>query len=156
MKIIGISFLSESSVALIDNGKLIYAISEERLNRIKNWWGNPYKAIEFVLKETKNKIKDIDFIATHGLSAITKDIPATQHFKNKILEIKNSKLDKSKKNSQIKFLKSRYDHELKANKRILRNISSLKKNIMISKYMTIMKHMRRVHIFIQVGINVTH
>ena len=56
MKIIGIGFLSESSVCLIENGKVKYAISQERLNRIKNWWGNPYKAIDFVLKETKNKI----------------------------------------------------------------------------------------------------
>ena len=69
MKIIGINYLSESSVALIENGKLKYAISEERLNRIKNWWGNPFKAIEFVLKETNNKLatrarfKDsVDFI----------------------------------------------------------------------------------------------
>ena len=34
MKIIGINYLSESSVALIENGQLKYAISEERLNRI--------------------------------------------------------------------------------------------------------------------------
>ena len=57
MKILGINYLSESSVALIENGKIKYAISEERLNRIKNWWGNPFKAIKFVLKETNNKLK---------------------------------------------------------------------------------------------------
>ena len=68
MKILGINYLSESSVALIDNGKLKYAISEERLNRIKNWWGNPFEAVNYVLKETNNKINDIDFFATHGLS----------------------------------------------------------------------------------------
>ena len=56
MKIIGINYLSESSVALIENGKLKYAISQERLNRIKNWWGNPFLAIKFLLKETNNKI----------------------------------------------------------------------------------------------------
>ena len=38
MKVLGIGFLSESSVALIENGKLKYAISEERLNRIKYWY----------------------------------------------------------------------------------------------------------------------
>ena len=73
MKVLGINYLSESSVALIHNGKIIYAISEERLNRIKNWWGNPYKAIDFVLKETKTKIKDIDYIATHGISSLVED-----------------------------------------------------------------------------------
>ena len=70
MKIIGIGFLSESSVCLIENGKVKYAISQERLNRIKNWWGNPYKAINFVLKETKNKIKDINIFSTHGLLSL--------------------------------------------------------------------------------------
>jgi len=127
MKILGISFLSESSVSLIDNGKIVYAISQERLNRIKNWWGNPYKAIEFVLKETKNKMKDIDFIATHGLSAITKDIPNLKHFDKKISEVSKSRLIKNKKNNQIKFLKERLAHEIRANKRVLRNINSLKK-----------------------------
>jgi len=51
MKILGINYLSESAVALIDNGKLKYAISEERLNRKKNWWGNPYRSIDYVLKQ---------------------------------------------------------------------------------------------------------
>ena len=36
MKILGINYLSESSVALLQNGKIKYAISQERLNRIKN------------------------------------------------------------------------------------------------------------------------
>ena len=58
MKILGINYLSESSVAFIENGELKYAISEERLNRVKNWWGNPFKAINYVLKETNNKIKE--------------------------------------------------------------------------------------------------
>ena len=81
MKVLGIGFLSESSVSLIENGKIKYAISQERLNRIKNWWGNPFKAIDFVLKETKNNLGDIDFISTHGKSALTKDIPSKEHFK---------------------------------------------------------------------------
>ena len=55
MKILGINYLSESSVALIENGEVKYAISQERLNRKKNWWGNPYKAINFILNETNNK-----------------------------------------------------------------------------------------------------
>ena len=66
MKVLGINYLSESSVALIHNGKIIYAISEERLNRIKIGEVTLI-AIDFVLKETKTKIKDIDYIATHGI-----------------------------------------------------------------------------------------
>ena len=84
MKILGINYLSESSVALIENGKIKYAISEERLNRIKNWWGNPFKAINFVLKETNNRLKDIDFFATHGASCFKDIIPNKNIFEKKI------------------------------------------------------------------------
>ena len=35
MKVIGINYLSESSVCLVENGIVKYAISEERLNRKK-------------------------------------------------------------------------------------------------------------------------
>ena len=60
------------------------AISQKRLNRVKNWWGNPLKAINFVLKETRYKVKDIDYFATHRLSAYTRDILNIGHFKKKI------------------------------------------------------------------------
>ena len=127
MKILGINYLSESSVALIENGKLKYAISEERLNRIKNWWGNPFKAIEFVLKETNNKLTDIDLFATHGLSCVKSFTPDKKVYDNKIKEILNSKLDLKKKKIQINFLKDRFVHEAKARKRNSYNIDSLKK-----------------------------
>ena len=80
MRILGIGFLSESSVALINNGKIEFAISEERLNRKKNWWGNPFKAINFVLSNTNKKLKDINYFATHGLSAYSNDVPSRLHF----------------------------------------------------------------------------
>ena len=127
MKILGINYLSESSVALIENGKLKYAISEERLNRVKNWWGNPLKSIEFVLKETNNKLKDIDLFATHGLSCLKNFIPDKNIYNNKIKEILISKLDLKKKRIQINFLKDRFEHETKARRRNLININSLKK-----------------------------
>ena len=41
MRILGINYLSESSVCLLENGKLKYAISEERINRVKNWVAAP-------------------------------------------------------------------------------------------------------------------
>ena len=97
MKILGINYLSESSVALIEDGKLKYAISEERLNRVKNWWGNPIKAINYVLKETNNKINDIDLFATHGLSCSKNESPVKDAYDNKIKEIQLSKLDSKKK-----------------------------------------------------------
>ena len=94
MKILGINYLSESSVALIENGKIKYAISQERLNRIKNWWGNPFQAIKFVLKETNNKLKDIDIFATHGASCFNNIIPDKTLFDEKIKVINKSNLNK--------------------------------------------------------------
>ena len=114
MKILGINYLSESSVALIENGRLKYAISEERINRIKNWWGNPYKSIKFVLKETNNKLNDIDLFATHGSSCYQNIKPNRDIFDNNLKKILSSKLNSNKKKKQIKFLekdlKMKYQH----------------------------------------------
>ena len=61
MRILGINYLSESSVCLLENGKLKYAISEERINRVKNWYGSPLKSIKECLDYFNLKLKDIDF-----------------------------------------------------------------------------------------------
>ena len=66
MNILGIGFLSEASACLLMNGKLIAAVSEERLNRKKLWYGYPEDSIKEVLDLGKIKLKNIDFIATHG------------------------------------------------------------------------------------------
>ena len=113
MKIIGINYLSESSVALIENGKIKYAISQERLNRKKNWYGIPYQAIYHVLKKTKNKINDIDYFTTFGLSAVLRDIPDKLIYKKKELEIKVSNLNAFRKKQQLSYLRERYFHEKK-------------------------------------------
>ena len=66
MNILGIGFLSEASACLLKNGKLVAAISEERLNRKKLWYGYPEASINQVLEIGKIKLNDIDFVATHG------------------------------------------------------------------------------------------
>ena len=111
MKVIGINYLSESSVCLVENGIVKYAISEERLNRKKNWYGIPYASIKKLLKDTKNKISDIDLFATCGLSSLVNDVPDIGYLKKKIYEIKVSKLSKKIKKKQISFLKKRSKHE---------------------------------------------
>ena len=67
MKILGINYLSESSISYMDDGILKFSISEERINRIKNWYGNPLKSISILLDKYKINLEDIDFIATHGI-----------------------------------------------------------------------------------------
>ena len=66
MKILGINFGHDSSVALIVNGKLINAIEEEKVSRIKQDFGWPKKSINFILSENKIKPSEIDLIVFGG------------------------------------------------------------------------------------------
>ena len=111
MKIIGINYLSESSVCLLVNGNIINAISEERINRTKNWYGLPRKTIDFILKKNNLKAKNIDYFVTSGLSSITNDMPNKYAISKKIEKIENSKLKKKIKLRQINFLNKRAKHE---------------------------------------------
>ena len=132
MKILGINYLSESSISFLKNGKVEFAISEERLNRIKNWYGNPYRSIKHFLRIKNTDLDEIDFIATHGLIS------------NPKLINKNKKEYNDKKNSLIilisqqekKYLISKLDlrkKEILASKRARELIdelqSKLKKNL---------------------------
>ena len=67
MKILGLNYLSESSISYMENGKIKFSISEERLNRIKNWYGNPLSSIEHFLNAYNLDLKDINYFCSHGL-----------------------------------------------------------------------------------------
>lgn len=128
MKIIGVNYLSESSVCLLENGKIKYAISQERINRKKNWYGIPYKSIERLLSDTNNNIENINYVVTCGLSSLTKDMPNKKEFQHKIDLINKSNLKKNIKKKQINFLKKREKHEdLVINVRTKKIINDLKK-----------------------------
>ena len=63
MYILGINaFHGDSAAALIKDGKLIFAIEEERLRRVKHWAGFPELAIKSALKYANLKLTDIDHI----------------------------------------------------------------------------------------------
>ena len=63
MIILGINaFHGDSSACIFKDGKLIAAIEEERLRRIKHWAGFPSESIKFCLDECGITLKDfIDF-----------------------------------------------------------------------------------------------
>lgn len=110
MNILGISFLADASAVLFRDGKLIAAIGEERLNRIKLWNGVPMEAIEEVLILGGISLQDVDVIATHG------SVPGEinwSYFEKKIDQVEQSSLDEETKKIQIQVLKERYDHENK-------------------------------------------
>lgn len=58
MKILGIYDGHNSSAAILENGKVLAAISEERITRVKNQGGFPKKAIKKVLEMTGSSLKD--------------------------------------------------------------------------------------------------
>ena len=66
MNILGISHLEPSSfghytsVAMLDDNSNLFAISEERLSRIKNDGGYPSKAIQICLNQNNLRLDNID------------------------------------------------------------------------------------------------
>lgn len=66
MKIIGIHDGHNGSCALVEDGKLILAVQEERFINVKNAAGFPKNALQYLLKETGTKLSDIDHFAIHS------------------------------------------------------------------------------------------
>ena len=61
--ILGISaFYHDSAAALIKDGKIIAAVQEERFSRKKHDPGYPFYSVEYVLKEGRIKLSDVDYI----------------------------------------------------------------------------------------------
>jgi len=72
MNILGIWDGHDSGAALIKDGKIVKAISEERLNRKKLYVGFPSESIKFILNHIKKE--EIDLIAIAGLEGLVADI----------------------------------------------------------------------------------
>ncbi|TYC01384.1 MAG: carbamoyltransferase [Kosmotoga sp.] len=93
MYILGINaFHGDSSACIVKDGKLVVAIEEERIRRVKHWAGFPSEAIKFCLNEINIEIQDIDHVA------ISRNPSA--HLGKKILRI-------VKKTPKLSFLKDR-------------------------------------------------
>ena len=64
LNILGINaYHADAAAAIIKEGKLVFAVEEERLNRIKHWAGFPSQAIAACLDYSKLTLNDIDYIA---------------------------------------------------------------------------------------------
>ena len=63
MIILGIHDGHDSSVALMINGKIVYAAQEERFSRLKTDYGLPVFAIKDCLNSTGIKAEDINEVA---------------------------------------------------------------------------------------------
>ena len=61
--ILGISaFYHDSAAAILKNGKIIAAAQEERFSRKKHDARYPFNAVDFVLKNSKVKLSQVDHI----------------------------------------------------------------------------------------------
>ena len=67
---------ADASACIIKNGNLLFAIEEERVNRIKHWAGLPINAINECLKYTGIEINEITDVAinTSPLSAVDSEL----------------------------------------------------------------------------------
>lgn len=67
MNVLGINaYHGDSSACLVQDGKLVAAVEEERFRRIKHWAGFPSEAIRYCLREAGVTLEHIDFIAINS------------------------------------------------------------------------------------------
>ena len=64
MLILGLNmFHADSSAAIIEDGKILFAVAEERLNRQKHYGGFPALAVKACLDAAGAKITDVQHVA---------------------------------------------------------------------------------------------
>lgn len=63
MRVLGIHDGHNASVALVEDGELLFALQEERPTNVKNFFGFPEKALKIALRERKLTPRDIDIVA---------------------------------------------------------------------------------------------
>jgi carbamoyltransferase len=69
MLILGLNmFHADASAAILQDGEVIFAVAEERLNRIKHYAGFPVLAIKACLDAAGAKITDVDHVAVGQVS----------------------------------------------------------------------------------------
>lgn len=108
MNILGITFLTDASAAIVRDGELVAAVSEERLNRQKLWHGMPYGAVAEVLRLSGLTMDGIDLVATHGLAPSE---PERGPYEAMEARINASQAPAEVKERQTAELWKRYEHE---------------------------------------------
>jgi len=150
MIILGISYLSDAGACVVENGVLKSVINEERLNRIKLFYGVPEMSIKWVLKDVGITMKDIDVIVTHGYCPDEKGIEYIDHgldleikkrpqaFESVRKKIMDSSLSKKEKARKLKEIDARHDHE--NNVIFNRNVSTIRSLRKFKKPIKVVEH----------------
>ena len=69
VNILGLHFGHDGSACIVKDGRLVSAISTERLNGIKKFYGVTSETIDYVLDKAGIGYEDIDFITLAELHA---------------------------------------------------------------------------------------
>jgi carbamoyltransferase len=150
MIILGISYLSDAGACVVKDGKLISVINEERLNRVKLFYGIPQLSIKWVLKDSGYTMDQVDLIVTQGYCANEAGIEFIDHGLNQEFRIRsgefsrveerinNSKLLPEIKEKKLKEVRERYKHEdyviFERNINIIRQLLKYKKPIKVIEH----------------------
>jgi carbamoyltransferase len=104
MYILGINaYHGDSAACVFKDGKLIAAIEEERLRRVKHWAGFPSESIKFCLDECGISIQDVDYVTISRDPSANIYKKITHSFKNFVsFKILKDRLKNTKKVVSIK------------------------------------------------------
>jgi len=96
--IIGINaFHANSSVCLIKNNQIVFAVEEERFNRIKNWYGFPTESLNYIINKYSikfNEVEKITFNFNKNSSFFDKLFYLLTNIKNTLLLFKKKSFNK--------------------------------------------------------------
>jgi len=67
--ILGLNNGIDAGAAVIDGGRVLSCINEERLNRQKNFWGPPLLSMEAVLRNAGVAPRDVEYVAESSLTS---------------------------------------------------------------------------------------
>lgn len=106
---------ADSSICVFDNNKLIFALEEERINRVKHWAGVPLQSIKYALNYCKINPKEINSITfnTNPFSNLNKKI--IFYLKNYIFSKKSNEI---LKRQNLKFKLKKTINEFLSNSKI--------------------------------------
>ena len=101
----------DSSACIMKNGEIIFAIEEERINRIKHWAGFPLESVKLCLEHANISLSQVDYLAinTNPLSNIWGKIKFGITNLNSYKLIIKKLIIRNKKNSIDKILKEIFD-----------------------------------------------
>ncbi len=126
MYILGLNIGHNATASLLKDGEIASIVSEERFSRIKNHHGIPFKSIDFVLKENKIKIEDVDLIVLDDQYPIEKNPKFSHNFFN-------SYTKKSIKNKILSYLGYKYPYIFGKYHKIKEALSKNSKEKVINK-----------------------